>query len=101
VNCFNVKIGKARDLCVRERDYWRTFGLDNVLFRVIAITSDIEAAETAILRSLKSYRKLSPKGARMDWLERISVDSAIAIAHQALSAAGIRYQHAPHCYPDA
>jgi hypothetical protein len=92
VNCFNVKVGKARDLSRRERDYWRDFGPENVSFTAIATTTEIRVAETAILRKLRSFRKSSPKGGMMDWLENITVGEAATLAYEALSHAGIRYE---------
>jgi hypothetical protein len=40
------------------------------------ITQEIQAAETAILRSLRPFRKRSAKGAMMDRLQHITVDEA-------------------------
>ena len=92
VNCSNVKVGKARDLSLRERDYWKDFGADNVSFVALAITQEIQAAETAVLRRLKPFRKRSPKGGMMDWLQDITVDEAVAVTHEALTNAGIPYE---------
>jgi hypothetical protein len=95
VNCSNVKVGKARNLALRERDYWKDFGADNVSFVAIAITQEkeIQAAETAVLRRLRTFRKRSPKGGMMDWLQDIAVDEAIAMVHEALTNARITYEH--------
>jgi hypothetical protein len=72
VNCLNVKVGKARNLALRERNYWKDFGTDNVSFVAIAATQDIQAAETAVLQRLKSFRKRSPKARMIDWLRDIT-----------------------------
>jgi hypothetical protein len=90
-----VKVGKARNLSLRERDYRKDFG-DNASFVAIAIThaSDIQAAETAVLRRLGLFRKRTPKGGMMDWLQDITVDKAIAEVHEALANAGIPYKRA-------
>jgi T5orf172 domain-containing protein len=93
VNSANVKVGKARDFSVRERDYRKDFGADKFSFKVVAVTSstDIQAAETAVLRRLRRYRKLSPKGGMMDWLETITLADAIAEIYKALTDARISY----------
>ena len=85
VSCSNVKVGKARNLSLRERNYWKDFGEANVSFLAIALTQDIQAAETAVLRSLRPYRKRSPRGGMMDWLQDIAVDDAIAAMLEAMS----------------
>jgi hypothetical protein len=48
---------------MRERNYQKDVDSGNVLFAVVAITSEFHAAETAVLRALKQHRKLSPKKA--------------------------------------
>jgi hypothetical protein len=78
VNSSNVKIGKARNLSIRERNYWTDFGQGNIVFVPIASTDQIRQAEAAVLRELASFRKRSPKGARMDWLENIEREAAIS-----------------------
>jgi hypothetical protein len=92
VNCFNVKVGKARNFAVRASNYWKDFGVDQVSFLVVAITPEIQAAETAVLRRLKQYRKQSPNGRMMDWLENISVERVVLTIHEALTDARISYQ---------
>lgn len=92
VNCSNVKVGKAKDFSVRESNYWKDFGPENVSFLVVAITPEFDAAETAILRKLKQYRKRSPKGGMMDWLENISLEQVVTAVDEALVDAKIPYQ---------
>src|SRR5687767_4744409 len=61
VNALNIKVGKAGDLSIRERNYWDDFGEENVVFLPVAKTEETQRAETAILRKLHRYRKASPK----------------------------------------
>jgi hypothetical protein len=91
VNCLNVKVGKALDLSRRQRDYCRDFGT-NITFLPVAATAEIVAAERAVLRNLKAYRKRSPNGGRMDWLEGLTVEQAVAAVFEALGNAGIPYE---------
>lgn len=91
VNCCNVKIGKARNLASRKRDYIRDFGEDNIRFLAPLATDEFGLAETLILRRLKDRQMRGPKSGVMDWLEGISVDQAIAAVFSALDEAGIPY----------
>lgn len=92
VNSSNVKIGKAYNLAAREKNYWDDFGPENVVFVPIARTEQIRQAETAVLRELASFRKRSPKGGRMDWLENIEREAAISRILVALKRAGIDHE---------
>jgi|ERR1700682_2648563 len=91
VSSRNVKVGKAHNFAARERNYWNDFGRDNVVFLPIAQTEHFQRAETAVLRELGSFRKLSPKDGRMDWLENIELDEVIRRAFLALRREGIQH----------
>lgn len=91
VNRANIKVGKAKDLALRESNYWKEFDEENVLFEPLAETDDIQTAETAILRALKPYRKLSPKGGRLEWLEGISCEDVKITVFASLDEKGISY----------
>lgn len=91
VNNTNVKVGKAKDFKVRRSNYWKDFDGHNVIFEPIARLEDIMAAEKAILRALKQYRKSSPKGGKLEWLEGISYEKAKSIALKVLDLEGIKY----------
>ena len=92
VNCRNVKVGKTKNLASRQKNYWKDFDQENVEYVPIALVENIQAAETAILRHLREYRKRSPKGGLMDWLENIEFEMAIAEALQVLKAHGIQHE---------
>ena len=91
VNNKNIKVGKAKDFEVRRSNYWKDFDKHNVIFEPIARLEDIKKAEKAILRALKEYRKLSPKGGKLEWLEGISYEKAKTIAVNTLKSEGIKY----------
>ena len=91
VTSANVKVGKAEDLIARQEDYWNDFDQENVVFEPLVLLDDIVAAEKVVLRRLKPYRKLSPKGGRLEWLEGISYEDAKAAVFAALNDAGIPY----------
>lgn len=88
----NVKIGKAKNLASRQKNYWKDFDEENVIFIPLAILENIQQAETAILRHLKEYRKRSPKGGMMDWLENIDIEVVIAEVYSVLDRKGIVYE---------
>ena len=92
VHRVNIKVGKAKELALRESNYWKEFDEENVLFEPLAVTDDIQTAETAILRALKQYRKLSPKGGRLEWLEGISYEHAKSVVFATLDEQGLKYK---------
>ena len=57
----------------------------------IAELDDIVTAERVVLRALKQYRKPSPKGGKLEWLEGISYADAKRITLRALDDHGIEY----------
>lgn len=92
VNKLNIKVGKAKDFDVRRSNYWKDFDIHNVVFEKIAVLEDIKTAEKVILRALKKYRKSSPKGGRLEWLEGITYEEAKLIALNALKSKSIHYE---------
>ena len=55
----NIKIGKAADFFKRAKNYYNTFGKDNVNFQPIIITNDFDSAEKIILNAVNQYREIS------------------------------------------
>lgn len=94
VNKLNIKVGKAKDFDLRRSNYWKDFDAHNVIFERIAILEDIKTAEKVILRALKKYRKSSPKGGKLEWLEGISYEEAKSIALNTLKSENIIF-HIP------
>ena len=92
VNNKNVKVGKAKSFRIREKNYWKDFDEENVEFIPIAQLDDIDRAETAILKQLKRYRVLSPKGRKMDWLTGIGPNEVVQAAYEVLSTENFDYQ---------
>lgn len=84
----NCKVGKARRLESRARNYARTFGSHNVVFRPIALMEGVEAAERIILRALSAWRVRGHSGRLTEWLDGIDALNAERIALQALVEAG-------------
>ena len=93
VNKNNIKIGKAQDFKTRYSNYCKDFDKHNVIFEPLAslLKNGIQAAEVAIFKRLKPYRKLSPKGGKLEWLKGISYEKAKAIVFDTLDTEGIEY----------
>jgi hypothetical protein len=91
VNRTNIKVGKAKDFAIRKSNYWKEFDEENTLFEPLVELDDIITAERAILGALKHYRKLSPKGGKLEWLEGISYENVKRIVLATLDEQGIEY----------
>ena len=76
VNKDNIKIGKAKNFAVRHKNYIKDFDQQNVIFKPIVELDDIDTAEKLIFKALDKYRKKSPKGRKLEWLEGISFQEA-------------------------
>lgn len=68
----HCKVGKAKRLDVRRRNYDAVFGAHDVEFRVLARLDDIVAAERAILKRLDAWRMRGRTGRRNEWLAGIA-----------------------------
>ncbi len=92
VDSINIKVGKAMDFATRKNNYYKDFDAENVVFEPWIGTKEIRQAETVVLRALKSYRKISPKGGKLEWLEGISYEDTKRIALEAIMNSGIVYE---------
>jgi len=59
VDKYNIKIGKAKNLKLRESNYWKDFDKNNVIFRPLAVLDDIQKAETSITQSKRRFNGLA------------------------------------------
>ena len=91
VTAAHCKVGRAKSFQRRERTYWRTFGREHVIFRPIAVMSDPQIAERAILATLEKWRICGRKGHRTEWLEGIESEDAVQIAINAMHLAQIHF----------
>jgi hypothetical protein len=91
VNKQHIKVGKALDFNLRRNNYIKDFDEHNVLFEPIAQLENIKSAETVILKELKQFRILSPKGGKLEWLEGISYKDTKEKIFSTLKNAGIEY----------
>lgn len=88
----NVKVGKAKNLAARRKNYWKDFDRENVEFIPLLLVEGTHQAEQAILKRLNQYRKRSPKGRLMDWLENIDLELVINEIYSAVEEEGILYR---------
>jgi hypothetical protein len=85
VNHKNCKVGKAKDLARRKRDYEKTFGVQNVKFEVLALVDTPDVHELVILERLGAFRIKGATGRSNEWLEGISPAEVRTIVSQALA----------------
>ena len=88
----NCKVGRAKSLAARARNYQKTFGPENVNFYPFALTVEIDAAERAILSALHQYRVRGRRGHPNEWLENILATDALSIAIRAVASLGIAHE---------
>lgn len=88
----NCKVGKAKNLCRRARNYCDVFGADNVNFRTIALTQEIAVAERLVLKALAQWRVRGTTGRKNEWLLGITGAEAERVALAALDAAGTPFE---------
>jgi hypothetical protein len=91
VSSDNIKVGKAKDFDIRQKNYWKDFDKKNVVFEPLVKLDDINTAERAVLQKLKKYRKLSPKGGKLEWLEGITYENAKKAVFEALDESEISF----------
>ena len=91
VSRLNCKVGKAANLAMRERNYWKTFGRENVVFAPIVYVKDFAAAERVVLRSLSEWRVRGPTGRKNEWLAGIEPAEVQQLMLAALTEAAIPF----------
>lgn|GEM_PF-1831398 len=91
VNRENCKFGKAVNLSNRRKNYYKTFGEENVNFQPVVLLSEIDIAEKEVLRRLKQFRQVSPSGNLTEWLHGINSGQIIEVINEAL--VGLGFQH--------
>ncbi|RLA48424.1 MAG: hypothetical protein DRR42_16755 [Gammaproteobacteria bacterium] len=92
VNKENCKFGKAANLSNRRKNYYKTFGEENVNFQPIFSLSEIDVAEKEVLKKLRQFRQLSPSGYRTEWLYGVSSYSIANITELVLISLGFPYK---------
>jgi hypothetical protein len=88
----HCKFGKAKVLEGRRKNYYKTFGEENVNYFPIVRMLDIESAEKAILAKLNDHRMRGRTGRRNEWLEGIEPKKVLEIALSTLDELDIEYE---------
>ncbi len=88
----NCKFGKAKSLRAREKNYFKTFGEQNVNFMPVAFIEDFAHAERSILARLDRYRMRGRTGRKNEWLENVSPEEVLQIVLDAMAELGIPYR---------
>ncbi|MEP6484475.1 MAG: GIY-YIG nuclease family protein [Rudaea sp.] len=97
-NCLKVdrrhcKVGKAKRLAGRERNYHDVFTEANVVFTAVVEVEDIATAEREVLARLKRFRIRGGQANRLhEWLENISGNEVIRNVFEALREAHIPFK---------
>ena len=82
----NCKYGQAVDLARRQRDYFKTFGAENVRFRYYAVTQNYAAIEAEVGRQLMRHRMSGGTGRLNEWLQGISSEEVEQVVRAAVAA---------------
>ena len=82
VNKDNYKVGKCIDFHKRRLNYYKTFGEENVNFKILYETNDYSKVEKKILSKLDDYRIKGKSGRKNEWLENISYNEVISIMNE-------------------
>lgn len=91
VNRLNCKLGKARNLDMRSRNYAKTFGGEHVVFRPIALMENVEAAERVVQRAVSAWRMRGNRRRLTEWLAGIAPEEAEKKALDAMVEARIAF----------
>jgi hypothetical protein len=82
----HIKVGKAKNLLNRRKNYIKTFGNDSFDFLPVLNTLDIDEVERRIKLALKNYRIIGSRGRRLEWMYGIEQEYLIQVikSHQNL-----------------
>ena len=88
----NCKFGKAKVLEGRRKNYYKTFGEENVNYFPMVRMDDIEIAEKAVLAKLDDYRLRGRTGRKNEWLEGIEPNQILAVVISTLAELDVEYE---------
>jgi len=87
----NCKVGKAKNLQSRKKNYFKTFGVENVNFIPLAALENINKVEKLILAALDQYRIRGRTGRKNEWLQNIKPTQAKEIVLSVIEESGTEY----------
>ena len=88
----NCKFGKTENLHRRRREYFRTFGEENVRFHVVAMFERPGAVEPLVAAILHRYRLRGRSNRLHEWLQGISAQEVEHAVLAALDASGLSFE---------
>ena len=88
----NCKFGKAKVLEGRRKNYYKTFGEENVNYFPVVRMDDIEIAEKAVLAKLDDYRLRGRTGRKNEWLEGIEPNQILTVVISTLEELDVEYE---------
>ena len=68
----DLKFGKSTNLTRRQRNYERTFGAENIEFKIVIETKSIDTLEASIKQRVANYRIVGINGRRLEWLRGLN-----------------------------
>ena len=77
----NLKIGKAKVLEKRKRDYIKTFGAENFEFTAVFNCLEIDAVEKTIKSLVKDKRIRGVNNRLLEWLAEIEFEELLKIVN--------------------
>lgn len=92
VNKSNLKFGKAKCLHTRQKNYFKTFGKENVNYHPIALLEDVGRAEDLILEKVLEYRLKGRTGRLNEWMVNITKEQLILIIVSTLEENKITFE---------
>lgn len=93
VDLRHAKIGKAANFTAREKNYHKTFGVENVNFRPLVLVERqlMLEAERCVLLELARFRIAGPAGRKTEWLVGINADEIEHRVLHALRSRGVKH----------
>lgn len=92
VNKNNCKFGKAENFERRKKNYYKTFGKNNVNYKPVVAMVDYEIAEEKIKKELISYRIRGKTGRLNEWLQNIESEQVIRVMLKTLKELNLNYE---------
>lgn len=88
----NCKFGKAKSLRAREKNYFKTFGVENVNFFPVVLAEEVAELEKDVLARLEVFRMRGRTGRKNEWLSGIAAPAVLEIIIDTLDSFDEEYR---------
>ena len=90
----HIKVGKAKNLAGRRRNYQKTFNAENVEFWPILTCKDADLAdlERALKDRFRPFRIRGRTGRLNEWMENVSSQTVVATIWEVVRTQGVSHQ---------